>query len=364
MTDLASDASTAADPPRPALATAAATLESRGDATPPSLHFNTPTSPPPRRNRAALAKEPATDAESPRKRPRKSGERSVPYCLLPDTELEAAYLHQEQLPQPGDFMELQSDITPPMRSMLIDWLADLASEFQLPDWTLHLAAQILDRYLERVDVPKDTLQLVGAAALLLSKKVTHIEGEPPSATYLVAMSAQAFSLQQILRLEIDMLAALEFHVWLPTASVFLGLFAEQLAVLRQERMLRLDFPALELVTLYANYIAEQGIQHHAVQQYAPSCVASSCIALSLENLGVAYWNSGLVRLITRLHGAGDKMVVDCMQELLAACTMPTSLEATKRRFQRLSPDLMTLPVSSAARAKKQTDDCTAPPGGV
>eukprot|EP00727_Mastigamoeba_balamuthi_P012275 m51a1_g7670 hypothetical protein (1365) ;mRNA; r:465705-482863 len=279
---------------------------------------------------------------------------AVPFSLLPDAELEAAYMHQEQLPPPGDFMQWQSDITPPMRCMLVDWLADLSAEFQLPDWTLHLAAQILDRYLERVDVPKETLQLVGAAALLLAKKVTHVEGEPPGAACLVALSAQAFTLPQILRLEIDVLATLEFHVWLPTSSVFLGLFCEQLAVLASERVLRRDCPALEQVALYANYIAEQGIQHHAVQQFAPSCVASACIALSLENLGVPYWNSGLVRLITRLHGAGDKVVADCMAELVTACTSQTSLEATKRRFQQLSPALLMLPVS-AAHAKKPAD---------
>ena len=57
-----------------------------------------------------------------------------------------------------------------MRSLLVDWMAEVQESFELNHETLYLAVKIVDIYLGKMTVDKDTLQLLGAAAIFLSCK--------------------------------------------------------------------------------------------------------------------------------------------------------------------------------------------------
>lgn len=43
-------------------------------------------------------------------------------------------------------MKKQPDITDGMRSILVDWLVEVAEEFKLDQHTLYMSASIMDRY--------------------------------------------------------------------------------------------------------------------------------------------------------------------------------------------------------------------------
>ena len=58
-------------------------------------------------------------------------------------------------------MEFQSDVNSPMRTILIDWLIEVADEYKLHDDTLFLAAQYIDRFLSTVNITRAKLQLLG-----------------------------------------------------------------------------------------------------------------------------------------------------------------------------------------------------------
>ncbi|KAH9620298.1 hypothetical protein KSS87_018839 [Heliosperma pusillum] len=68
-----------------------------------------------------------------------------------------------------DYM-IQTDITPQMRSILINWLVEVHYKFDLMAETLYLAVALLDRYLSLVSITKRELQLVGLTSLLLASK--------------------------------------------------------------------------------------------------------------------------------------------------------------------------------------------------
>ena len=57
-----------------------------------------------------------------------------------------------------------------MRSILVDWLVEVQENFELFHETLYLAVKVVDRYLERKEVKKEYLQLVGATAMLVASK--------------------------------------------------------------------------------------------------------------------------------------------------------------------------------------------------
>jgi cyclin A len=58
-------------------------------------------------------------------------------------------------------MEHQSDINTAMRTILIDWLIEVADEYKLNDETLFLCVQYVDRFLSTVNVTRSKLQLLG-----------------------------------------------------------------------------------------------------------------------------------------------------------------------------------------------------------
>lgn len=60
-----------------------------------------------------------------------------------------------------NFMEHQSDINSAMRTILIDWLIEVADEYKLNDETLFLCVQYVDRFLSTVNVTRSKLQLLG-----------------------------------------------------------------------------------------------------------------------------------------------------------------------------------------------------------
>ncbi len=58
-------------------------------------------------------------------------------------------------------MDHQSDINSAMRTILIEWLIEVADEYKLNDETLFLSVQYVDRFLSTVNVTRSKLQLLG-----------------------------------------------------------------------------------------------------------------------------------------------------------------------------------------------------------
>jgi cyclin B len=67
-------------------------------------------------------------------------------------------------------MEKQPSISQWMRSLLVDWMVEVQESFELNHETLYLAVKLVDLYLDKVVVSKETLQLIGAAAIFIASK--------------------------------------------------------------------------------------------------------------------------------------------------------------------------------------------------
>jgi cyclin B len=68
------------------------------------------------------------------------------------------------------YMESQRTLTTNMRSILVDWLVEVQENFELNHETLYLAVKLVDTFLSVQKIPKENLQLVGAASLFISCK--------------------------------------------------------------------------------------------------------------------------------------------------------------------------------------------------
>lgn len=69
-----------------------------------------------------------------------------------------------------DYIVTQPELSKWMRSLLVDWMVEVQESFELNHETLYLAVKIVDTFLSKERVAKDSLQLLGAAALLISCK--------------------------------------------------------------------------------------------------------------------------------------------------------------------------------------------------
>lgn len=77
---------------------------------------------------------------------------------------------RERLFHIADYMERQVCLSRWMRALLIDWMVEVQESFELNHETLYLAVKLVDLYLTKMTVGKETLQLLGAASLFISSK--------------------------------------------------------------------------------------------------------------------------------------------------------------------------------------------------
>jgi cyclin B len=68
------------------------------------------------------------------------------------------------------YMEKQPSISHWMRSLLVDWMVEVQESFDLNHETLYLAVKLVDLYLTKIVVSKETLQLLGATAMFIASK--------------------------------------------------------------------------------------------------------------------------------------------------------------------------------------------------
>jgi hypothetical protein len=95
------------------------------------------------------------------------------------------------------YMENQTHINERMRSILVDWLVEVHLKFKLVPETLYLTINLIDRYLERQEVSRPKLQLVGVTSLLIASKYEEIY--PPELRDLVYICDRAYTRTEVRR---------------------------------------------------------------------------------------------------------------------------------------------------------------------
>jgi cyclin B len=154
------------------------------------------------------------------------GAQSVPQFFA---SIENQLVQMRQLSQPcPNYMSRQADINEKMRAILVDWLVDVSVKYKLRPQTLFVAVDVVDRYLSVALIKRNHLQLVGISSLMLVAKYEEIY--PPGIKEYVTICDNAYTREQILDCESQILNALEFNLVRPTSLEFLSLFQERLGL--------------------------------------------------------------------------------------------------------------------------------------
>jgi cyclin A len=232
----------------------------------------------------------------------------------------------------------QSDLTPKMRAILVDWLIELSEHFHFSEATLHTAITMADRVLacgrgeddtttdagplrrrnpnrrsrtndvddsddpddnddaasqnsQNFVIPRDRYQLLGATCVWLACKI--METSPPKAKQIAYVSDNIYDLHQIITMERRICNALGFAFFRePTPYQFL------LEFLRASHEGDLDprtcprgscgvVPVTNsILTDMANYLLELGRIPFGPATRKPSLLAASAVYLARVTLGV------------------------------------------------------------------------------
>lgn len=81
------------------------------------------------------------------------------------------YLREkEQSTRCRKYMQQQKDISPKMRTILIDWLVEVQQTFELNHETLYHSIKIMDHFLMNSQIKRSRLQLLGIVSMFIAAK--------------------------------------------------------------------------------------------------------------------------------------------------------------------------------------------------
>ncbi|XP_034039191.1 G2/mitotic-specific cyclin-B2-like [Thalassophryne amazonica] len=187
-----------------------------------------------------------------------------------------AYLHVLEVQQSVRPRYMQGyEITGSMRALLIDWLVQVHSRFQLLQETLYLTVAILDRFLQVQPVTRKKLQLAGVTAMLVASK--YEEMYSPEVGDFAYITDNAFTKSQILEMEQMILKTLKFDLGRPLPLHFLR---------RASKVANSD---VEKHTL-AKYLMELTLLDYDMVHYHPSEVATASLCLAQLLLDGQPWS--------------------------------------------------------------------------
>lgn len=182
--------------------------------------------------------------------------------------------------EPTYMQEVQADINDRMRAILIDWLVEVHLKFKLMPETLFLTINLIDRFLSVRAVSRKNLQLVGVTAMLLASKYEEIWA--PEVRDFVYISDKAYTRNQILVMERDMLNTLSFKLSVPTPYQFMCRFIKANGAEKQQALL-------------VSFLVELSLPEYHMLRYPPSQLAAGAICASNEILGKQpQWNHTLM----------------------------------------------------------------------
>jgi len=228
------------------------------------------------------------------------------------------HLGEERYMPQADYMEMQTDVNAKMRAILVDWLVEVHSKYQLRHVTLFTTVNLVDRYLTKTVVIRKRLQLVGVAAMFVAAKLEEIN--PPELQDFVFITDNAYTKQELLLMECTMLTALEFDVSFFTAVHFL------------DRLL----PTVdnEVQRQVVEYLLELALVDVKMVKYPPSHLAAAALFLSNQLLATnaPTWSVQLANL-SRYTDTSLRPAVDELRGLLQAVS-ESSLQAVFKKYSR------------------------------
>uniref|UniRef100_A0A336MP55 CSON003545 protein n=1 Tax=Culicoides sonorensis TaxID=179676 RepID=A0A336MP55_CULSO len=178
----------------------------------------------------------------------------------------------------SDYMHKQIHLSKWMRALLVDWMVEVQECFELNHETLYLAVKLVDTYLCSKVIQKDSLQLLGAASLLIACKFD--ERTPPLVEDFLYICDGAYKQKELLTMEMQVLKTIGFDLSMPLSYRFLRRYA---------RCAKVSMPILTL----ARFILEFSLMDYGTIQLSDSKLACAALFIAMRMSKLKGWNKTL-----------------------------------------------------------------------
>lgn len=211
-------------------------------------------------------------------------------------------------------MKRQDDINEKMRAILVDWLIEVHQKFKLVTETLFLTINLLDRYLSKKTILRSKLQLLGVSALLIACKYEEIYA--PDIRDFVYITDKAFTKQEILAMEYDILKELDFNVTFTSSNRFFEYLIHYFTLPEKDICL-------------GRYLLEIFLLDNRMNKYNPSLIACTVGYMVLKMKKYSNYHD-----VYKFTTFGEIDLKECVKEIcfLVENIAGSSLQAVRTKF--------------------------------
>ena len=233
-------------------------------------------------------------------------------------------IENSDLPKENYMKTVQKDINEKMRKILLDWLIDVHAKFKLSTETLFLTINIIDRYLSKKSIHRKYLQLLGVTSMLIASKYEDIY--PPEIKDFIFMTDNAYTKEELIKMENDILDKIQFNMTYPTSFRFLEIFKKII------NLKEIDF-------YRCRYFIENALFDYNCCHFSPSLIAATSIFLNYKinktkNKDLKYLEN---KILTGIQYEIKEMI-PCLNSLInsikAMGDIGNKYTAIKRKFEK------------------------------
>jgi cyclin B len=211
------------------------------------------------------------------------------------------------------YMKMQNDINEKMRGILCDWLVEVHLKFKLLPETLFLTVNLIDRYLEKKQILRTKLQLVGVTSMLIACKYEEIYA--PEVRDFVYITDKAYTKEEILLMENEILSTLNYNITVPSPLRFCEVY---------RYFLKMD----ECTFMFCKYLLELFLIEYKMLRYNPSLLAASTIFITLK------LTKKEPEKILELSNYSEEKIKECSKDICSILdnVEKSSLQAIRKKY--------------------------------
>ena len=179
--------------------------------------------------------------------------------------------NQSEIKPKIGYMNMQKEINEQMRAILVDWIIEVHFQFNLRQETLYMTIRIIDTYLSFHFISRKKLQLLGISCLLISCKSEEIYF--PQQNKFIEVTDGAYTKEEMLIMENEILKQLNFNIIFPTSNDFYNILSKLYNFNKKQYYL-------------GKYFIESVLIDYHMIKYSPSVISAACVYLVMKYFGL------------------------------------------------------------------------------
>ncbi|KAK9299384.1 hypothetical protein QLX08_007558 [Tetragonisca angustula] len=212
-------------------------------------------------------------------------------------------------PSTSYFECVQTEVSPPMRKVVAEWMLEVCEEQKCQDEVFPLSMNYVDRFLSICPIKKSQLQLLGTACLLLASKLR--EPSPLTVEVLVFYTDNSITTDDLWSWEQLVVSKLKWELSAVTPGDFLVHILSRLPVPRTWDPVMVRRHAQTFIALSA--------REYKFSMYTPSMIAAASVAAALHGLDwtgkSGYGLAGLLDELTRITAIEQDYLQGCLEQI-------------------------------------------------